>query len=184
MANLTTLADAKGYIPSILPADVEFDALLERLIAGVSAQFEAETGRSIASAQRTEIRSGTGRTTIVLEHYPVTAVTSVKVNGVVIPKQTVIGDSGWLLLDSRIALVGYTFTEGLGNVEVVYTAGFATVPGDIGQAVVKMVALQFRDQKSVGLQSRSLSGDGVSYSDGPVLAYWRAIVNLYRRPGC
>jgi len=177
--DLTTLAKVKGYVQGLDQADATFDEVLGRIIAAVSAQFVSESGMVPTSTAYTEKRSGHGMESMTLRHAPVISVTSVSVDGVAVPAQPSVGSSGWVLDGSTVRLVGYVFTEGTLNVSIVYTAGYAAIPADIEQAVIKMVGLQFTDRKRIGQSSLSAGGESISYSDGATLAYWNTIVEAY-----
>lgn len=183
--DLTTLANVKAYSPGLETTrqgtDDTFDALLARLITAVSDQFRAEAGTDPVLATYTETRNGHGRNAMTLNHGPVVAVTSVKVDGTTIPARPSVSGDGWVLDGDRVLLVGSVFTDGTGNVEFTYSAGYATIPGDLEQAVIKMVCLQFQDRKRIGVASSSIAGESTSFnSDGSVLAYWRSVVESYR----
>lgn len=183
MAALVTLATVKGYLPSVSAGDGQWDDLLARLISATSIQFEGEAGRTLASAAATEVYDGDGSQSLTLRRWPVSAVTSVTVNGTVIPTRATVTGDGWVLgPDDRLYLSGYFFTYGLQNVSIVYTAGYSTVPADVQQAVCKMVALQFKDKDRIGQATRSIAGESSTYADAPVLAYWRSVVDAYRLP--
>lgn len=183
--DLTTLATLKAYAPGLDPAtagaDTTFDDLLTRLITAVSDQFRSEAGTNPKQTTYTETRNGHGQAGMTLLNFPVISVTSVTVDGTVIPARATVNDSGWVLsAGGRIDLVGYKFTEGTSNVVFVYSAGYTDVPLDIEQAVIKMVLLQFHDRKRIGVASTSQAGTSTSFGDAPVLAYWRSVVDSYR----
>lgn len=183
--DLTTLATLKAYAPGLDPAaagtDSTFDELLGRLITAVSDQMVSELGFSPQSSAVTELRNGHGRKAMTLGRFPVISVTSVKVDGSTVPARSVVGGDGWVLSSGGVVeLVGYSFTEGVANVEFGYTAGYATIPFDIEQAVIKMTLLQFQDRKRIGVASVSQAGASTSFGDGPVLAFWRSVVDAYR----
>lgn len=182
--DLTTLATLKAYSPGLDPqqagADTTFDALLERLITAVSDQFKAEAGMNPAQTTYTETRDGHGGSAMTTRNAHVISVTSVTVDGQAVPARPSVSGDGWTLDGDRVSLSGSRFTEGVANVVLVYVAGYATVPLDIEQAVIKMVALQFADRKRIGVASSSQAGTSTSFGDGPVLAYWRSVVDSYR----
>lgn len=183
--DLTTVAAVKAYAPGLAPAqagtDGTFDELLQRLVTAVSAQFCIEANTNPKQTTYTEFRHGHGQTGITLLNYPVLSVTSVKVDGALVSARAAVGADGWVFgAGGRVDLVGSTFSAGVSNVEIVYVAGYAAVPFDIEQAVIKMVALQFADRKRIGVASTSQAGTSTSFGDGPVLAYWRSVVDSYR----
>lgn len=181
--DLTTLATVKGYLPGIDALDTQFDDLLTRLITAVSVQFTREVGRSLATASATEVYNGHGGQRLTPARWPITAVAALTVDGVAVTaRATVTGDGYVIDGQTSVLLVGSYFTEGAQNVSLTYTAGHATIPLDVEQAVIKMVSLQFRDRDRIGQGSRSMAGESVSYADAPVLAYWRNVVDSYREP--
>lgn len=181
--DLTTLATVRAYLPGIDALDTQFDDLLTRLITAVSTQFATEVGRVLASATATEVYSGHGGQRLTTKRWPITAVTSVYVDGELVPERPAVGESGWVIdEETSICLDGSFWSRGLQNVEVEYTAGYVTIPGDVEQAVVKMVCLQFTDRNRIGQASRSMTGESVSYADAPVIALWRNTVDAYRAP--
>lgn len=181
--DLTTLAVVKGYLPGLDPVDTQFDDLLARLISAVSAQFTGEVGRDLSSASATEVYDGHGGKRLTPNRWPITAVSSLTVDGEAIAARASVTGTGYVIDNgTSIVLAGYRFTEGTQNVSLTYTAGYTTMPSDVEQAVVKMVALQFKDKDRIGQGSRSVSGESVSYADAPVLAYWRSVVDAYTAP--
>lgn len=183
MADLTTLAVVKDYLPGLDPVDTTYDVLLARLLSAVSDQFTGEVGRDLASSAGTEVYSGHGGTRLTPARFPITAVAALSVDGTAIPARATLTDSGYVIDNgTSIVLDGYRFTTGINNVSITYTAGYVTMPADVVQAVVKMVSLQFRDKDRIGQGSRSMQGESVSYADAPVLAYWRSVVDAYAAP--
>ena len=181
--DLTTLAVVKGYLPGIDALDTQFDALLERLITAVSAQFTNEVGRDLSSSSATETYNGHGGRRLTPKRWPITAVASLVVDGEAIAARPDVASDGYVIDDeTSIVLCGSWFATGTQNVVLTYTAGYTSIPTDVEQAVVKMVALQFRDRDRVGQSSRSMQGESVSYGDAPVLAYWRSVVDSYSAP--
>lgn len=128
MGDLTTLANVKSYLrrefsdPSYGSQDVE----LARLITAVSSEVRAACNQSLSvpAATVTERRHGDGSRRMLLNEGPIYSVTSVTVDGDTIPAQPSATEDGWFLDGDVLELAGYYFTEGRGNVTIVYTAGF------------------------------------------------------------
>ena len=165
--DLTTLTNLKDYMQ--LPVnDTSNDTTLSRLITAISAWFLTQTNRdTILSQSFTENRNGTGGNIINPFNWPLSAVASVTVDGVSIP-QSINGAPGFAFDDYSIYLVGqsrgyfrdcmYRFNRGFGNVQLVYTAGYASTPGDVEQAVLDQVVFTFRRQPNMGTVSQSANG--------------------------
>ena len=163
MPSLTTVDDLKTFL-QIASSDTSEDTRLEELLDGVEWAVESFTKRRFASRSYTEYHDGNGRQLVVLRNRPVTAITSVKVdatgyygNGTnafaastawtigtdYTPKNLTADEDNPGLL---IALKGSMFDgrgvwpEGIGNIEVVYTAGYQTIPSDLILAVHQLAS--------------------------------------------
>lgn len=182
MADLTTLANVKSWLGLTSSTD---DALLSRLITAASAYIEQWTNRHFLSQQFSEVRDGTGGQVLMFADYPVTAVTSVSVNGQSISPSPSFGQSGYSFTATALRLTGRWFDQGLGNVQLTYTAGYASVPPEIEQACIELVALRYKERDRIGHQSKSLAGETVTFmiKDFPdsvrtILGNWRKVVPL------
>jgi hypothetical protein len=157
---LTTLAKVKqfGQIDS-----VEDDLLLTRMIDSATAEIESYCSRSFASAARAEVRDGTGTRRLSMRHFPITAVASLTINGQVIAPRPTPTAYGYTFDDYQIRLTGYVFEEGVDNVEVVYTAGLATISEDLQQACAELVVTRYKARDRIGVSSKSLAGESISF---------------------
>lgn len=160
MTALTTLAKVKQYggIDS-----VEDDLLLARMIDSASASIESYCSRSFVSAARAEVRDGTGTRRMSMRHFPVTAVASLTIDGKVIPPRPSPTAYGYTFDDYQVRLTGYVFEEGVDNVEVVYTAGLATIPEDVDLACCELVVSRYKARDRIGVSSKSLAGESISF---------------------
>src|SRR5690349_8883351 len=84
MADLTTLQNLKQWLPIPSNTTAE-DPILSRQITATSADFMRSTNRpDLLTAQYTEVRNGDGGARMILYHWPITAITSLAVNGVTV----------------------------------------------------------------------------------------------------
>ena len=162
MGDLTTLAAAKEWL-GISPSSFTDDALLTNMVARVSAAAESFMGRTIASTAYTETHNGRGLSKLAFGQVPVISVASVTINGTAIPARNSPTSSGFAFDQQLLYLCGYTFTRGVQNVVVQYTAGFASVPTDIEQAVLELIALRYVNKDRVGVSSKALAGEQISW---------------------
>lgn len=138
--DLTTLTRLKGYLSDV--SGSSSDAVLSRLISSCSGYIQAWLNRTIASANYTETRDGQGMQQMLFQNYPVSAVASVKINGLTIPPRPILGPTvttnqpgGYVFDATRLMVDGWCFYRGFQNVQVSYTAGFLiqneaqTIPG-------------------------------------------------------
>jgi hypothetical protein len=161
VADLTTVANVKLWLGVASGTD---DTLLARLVSGVSAWIQEWLGRIIGSAPYTDTLNGNGKTVLAFLRYPVTAVTSVTIDGLVIPARTVLGGSGFYFDADFLYLDGYCFTQNSRqNVVIVYTAGFAATPLDLEQAAIELIALRYKDKDRIGVSSKSIGNEHVTF---------------------
>jgi len=60
---------------------------------------------------------------------------------------------------------------------------YGTIPADIQQAAIELVALAFTDESRIGRSYQVVAGEVLDFRGGAQLAHARAILDGYRRPG-
>lgn len=175
---LTTLGNAKAWLSLTSATD---DALLTRLIQAASGLIESYCNRQFASQSYTETRDGNGRPILLLGNYPISAVSSVSVNGRPIPQAGAFGVPGYRFNSDSILLTGYLFERGLKNIDISYTAGLATIPPEIEQACIELVALRYKERDRIGHVSKSLAGETVTFFVGDMPASVKTTLGQYKR---
>jgi len=177
--DLTTLANLKAWLG--LTSETG-DAQLERLITSVSQMMLGVMERtSILSATCVETRNGTGTKRLVLANGPVTAIATLTVDGRTIPASTSVSDSGYVMTETSVLLRSGVFPEGIGNIEITYTAGYAAVPADLEQACLDICALAWKERDRIGHVSKSLDGETVTFMIKDMPDRARTILREYRK---
>lgn len=151
---LTTLDHVKEYLGSVA-AD---DSLLTNLIARVSRLIEAFCDRAFPRATYTEILDGSGRPLLMLRRAPIVSLASVHMSQdqvwdgttLLAASSIVMDPSGFLLLKAG------AFAAGIQNIRAIYDAGYDTIPFDIEQIAIEMIARTFKDKGQIHLSSMSL----------------------------
>jgi hypothetical protein len=191
--DLCMLADVTAWLQTGQnPFPATDDALLSRLITAASRFIESWLDRLMA-ADWIEVRDGNGGQRLVFANFPVSAVLSLSIDGLVIPPAPDAASlaagtaggfgAGYVFSPTELALRGYVFTRRAQNVVVIYTAGYSSVPFDISQACIELVAQRYRERTRIGEVSKALmSGETVTFSqkdmsDGikTLLAEYRAV---------
>jgi hypothetical protein len=185
--DLTNLADVKAWLQTgqtaFPPTD---DGLLTRLITAASQYLQSWLNRRIAIADYTEIRDGTGGQRLQFARFPVSAVLSLMIDGIMIPlaPPTAPGTgstAGYVFSTTQLALRGYSFARGAQNVVFTYTAGYAATPPDIAQACIELVALRYRERTRIGEISKAIGGsETVSFSQKDMSASILTLLQQYR----
>lgn len=190
MSQLCALADVKTYLGI---TNTNQDAVITSLITNASAMIESYCNRVFASANYAETRNGTGGYRMYAANAPITAVSAVTVDGISIPAAPAPSGNGLgygFVFDSDLIYirpgVPYSgqptaFNKGIQNVTLAYTAGFTTIPSDVNQACVELVADKLAKQSRIDKKSETLGQQQtVSFdlSDMPprvktALAQWR-----------
>jgi hypothetical protein len=207
MADLTTLARVKEAL-DLDPDFVRHDKLLKRLVSAQSALFINLTKRSILTQAFTEtvdgndgririkpyfgpyltwLRSGKVGYELELRNTPVVSITTLKIDGEVIPAATNLNTptqtDGHVLQDGhRLILAGvtYTFTPGVSNVEVVYQAGYgATPPEDVQEAVIEMVMWVYKSRDTLRQVQRGDASGSVTFSQKAIPESAQQVIDLY-----
>jgi uncharacterized phiE125 gp8 family phage protein len=180
MADLTTLASFKAYAGVAVTND---DAVLSSLITAYSAWVQQWMNRNILTQTYNETYNGRNHIAQMLPQWPVTAVSAVTIDGVSIPARTTATGAGYFTDGEAVILAGYSFSKGRANVTIGYTAGYATVPTELAQAVNELVSLRYKLRDKMEWSSKSLAGETVSLvtKDMPesvrtILNTWRAVV--------
>ena len=178
--DLTVLADAKLWLGIVPNTD---DATLTRLITAASVFVANYVGRSIPSQAYVERRNGSGGRVMVTKNRPITAVSSLVIDSKSIPlsADNAVLQSGYGFDDSKIWLVGYSFSHAIGNVVLSYTAGYTTVPLDVAQACIDLVALKYRGKGRIGETSKNINGMVVSYSTKDMTDEIRVVLDNYKQ---
>lgn len=178
MADLTTLANVKGYLG--LGENTAQDAVLARLIAAESDWFRRQIGRYIESGEHTETVIHDGTDCIIPRQTPVTAVAELVADGVTVPESSSREVAGWYLVDGMIWLRGW-YVPDRSVVDLTYTAGYSPIPADIEQAVIEMVALRFQERHHVGTANLNQAGISVTFLPAIVPQSVRDVIEGYRR---
>ena len=182
MAQFTTLLDVKRYL-SIKDGNTDQDAILGDLIEGASAAVNNYLNRDIMLSDRADSMDGNGKDAMFMRHWPVVSVTSVKVNGQSIPAAPdgYSTTPGFRVEDPMLILQGYRFTRGRRNVEVVYSAGYETIPDELKAIVTETVALRYKERDWTGYSSKSLAGETVAFTLADFSRNAKGVLNSYRR---
>jgi len=170
--DLCQLADVTAWLQTGQnPFPATDDALISRLITAASQFIQSWLQRQIAVSDWIEIRDGNGGQRMSFANFPVSAVLSLSIDGLVIPPAPAPGGvnggfgAGYVFSPTELALRGYVFSRRAQNVVVTYTAGYASVPPDIAQACIELVCQRYRERTRIGEVSKALmSGETVTFS--------------------
>lgn len=175
---LTTLQKLKQYLGITTSND---DALLTELVASANAFVLSYIGRDIEAKDYVEKYNGTGSVGITLDNDPIISIAAVAVDGRSVPVSTGHDVPGYFFVDSQLVLRGSVFTRGKRNVDVSYRAGFDTVPADIMQAANYVAAQMYKRRDRIGVSSKTIGQETISYDAADLDTKSRGILNQYKK---
>jgi len=157
--------DVRLYLGSLSSAQ---EPVVEELIAGGILAMGNYCNRDFRSAQRTEYRDGNGAARMLAVHYPITAFSSLTIDGQSVPAS--VNDGPGYFYSGRAIVLrgGYRFSPGLRNVVMTYTAGYGDGvpwPEELKMATVMYVTTRLRERERLGVGSKSLAGESITYTD-------------------
>ena len=159
MSDLTTLEAAELYSGVTGSAT---DDLIQSLVTAYSQFVRTYTSRDFTAQSYSHTFDGRNARRLMVRQTPIISVEGVSVDGVAIAASAGFGMQGYRFDADTIILEGRVFTRGAANVTVSYTAGYASIPDDIAQAVNELVGLRYELADKQGWSSKSLAGETVS----------------------
>ncbi|MFN3467765.1 MAG: phage head-tail connector protein [Candidatus Brocadiales bacterium] len=170
---LTTPTTVKEYLGLTGTGE---DSLLNRLIDWSTDFVHSYCGRIFPQGTYDEYVDGDGTDTLLSHQFPIISVNSLEVDGVV-------KDSASFLLYAPLGIIRLksgAFPRGKKNVRLQYTAGYATIPKDLEQASIELVALKYYDRgrERLGIEGK----EGISFVT-QLPAEIRQVLDLYKRYG-
>jgi hypothetical protein len=207
MAGTFTAKFALAHPVTPVPVLDQTDSILSGMITGASQYWLTRTGRDSLNgpAMYTEYYDGSGSRRQFLRNTPITAVSSLQMSAgfggtVTIPQSTSLGAPGWVIGQGGkyLGLIGYPlgtwtgaygptwptincFEEGIQNILVSYTAGYAT-PFDIADKCTQQVAVNYKRTAWVDQASQVLTENGnVNYRSWEVPPEVERVIQAYIR---
>jgi hypothetical protein len=176
--DLTTLEKVKNELGGI--TGTSLDALLNFIITAASRILMTQTGRRFKSAAVTYTTDGTATRGLSLPNGPVTAISTVVIDGTTIPPIVTLGDTGWTQQGDRVRLVGHRFDIGTNNVVVTYTSGYTSIPEDLEQGCIELACWMYKNRDHFGIQQSSThDANAVTYRRDELPFLVRAVIDSY-----
>lgn len=146
-----------------------FDGLyLDELINSASQVIEKICHHVLVSADYTEYYDGSDSMYLRLRQYPVSTFTSLKAWDYQAQKtiQDYTNNTDYeVYLDSGIICKSGYFSTGIKNYQVIYTAGYTTIPSDLKQACKNLCQYLDNSASRSGIKSESIGRYSVTFSD-------------------
>ena len=154
---------------------------LERLAKAAIALVERETGWTLTKDTATETHDGDDSDVLFVDRAPLVSVSSLSIDEIDIPASTGISVLGYVISGNMIRLRGYTFSEGVQNIEVTLVGGYETIPADFVQKIVEIAAFWFVRKTAIGQASTQFDRETVTYQTSELSDGIKAWLNSTRR---
>ena len=191
IVNLISWEDCK----ELLDVPYKEKTFIELLIFSASAEIETYTNRKLRQRELCELHDGYNQNEIIIEHYPVKEIISLKVdNECKYPEDTIVSkdfynchipsanDDGEYQSEIILA-AGYAFPKGRNNIEVIYNAGYKEedTPVDLKTAAAELVEWTYKR-----LNNRQIGEVNLKYGQKTQLStkipdHVRELLEPYRR---
>lgn len=167
---ITTVAAFKAYA-GITGSNQ--DALIASMIDPCLKAIGNFCNRNFASRTITELRDGNNASRMMLANYPITQITSVIIDDIILSASDYIAPLG----SRTLVLKDRKFTRGMLNVQITLLAGYGDAsgvagvdinpwPSDLVLAQHLYMLIRIRERERIGAASKSLAGESISYDDG------------------
>lgn len=155
LVDLTTSDAAAIHLANV---SLTVPSNLDDLITAVSGVLQSYASRRFPSQPYSVMLNGEGGDRLNLPNTPITAVASVQIDGVNVPAAGSPTAYGYVFSDNQVLLRGWRFCEGVQNVAISYTGGFAQIPAELAQACLEGVGaviatFQYADPRAIELQA-------------------------------
>jgi hypothetical protein len=190
MFDLTNLGDVKVWL-GIAPAQTAADGQLATLITATSADFVRAIDRQdFCEDLYTEVRVGDGGIRMSLRHWPIAEIQSVNISGTAVVESPDKVAAGWYIDDdldperrNQLWMAGGSAFMDQASVVLTYTAGYASAPADVSQAVLEWVVERYKGRPGEGINSqREAGGEHVTYERSDAMPATTAqVVERYKR---
>lgn len=194
MAWTVTLDTANALVeldqvkPFVNVSGVGEDTILTFWINAASWFCNTHTRRELLSRAQTEYYNGDGTNTLLVNNYPITAITHVYDD-----LDRTYGDDTELDSDDLVYMPdglaysivydGGAFTRGVKNIKAMYTAGYATVPWELQQACLEIIIYYYKntEENRFGVTTRTAGGGSMTIETTQIPKSALEVLDKYKR---
>lgn len=183
----TDLDLVKAFL-GIAETDNDHDQLLNFFVNAASANCNKYTNRLLKARDLTEYYSGNGKNVLFVNNYPINSITSLydDTDRNYGSETEITSDYYEILPENDKCMVVYVdsnFNEGFNNIKIIYNAGYVTIPSDLQQACLEIIAYMYKNSEEgrMGLSSRNIGEGSIAIDVVDMPRFSSKILNQYRR---
>jgi hypothetical protein len=174
--DLVTLEQAYAWLGITAGSD---DANLQLAISAYSQAIASWCSRNFVVSTYNEVYDGHGGGRLMTKNWPITAVSSLSVNGQPINAATGVPGIGYAFSDRSVVLGGCDqFWRGLQNILITYTAGFDPIPADLQMACLEWLKAGYLTKGDAGFVTSRRAGDTEEKYASPFVQSGGAVVPM------
>ncbi len=175
LASLAAVKDALGITSS------DDDNLLTRQINAVTDYIESYCGRRFKDTTYTdEYYDGDGETDLILKQFPITDTAEISITFVSDDVETAVDNDDLEFYNDEGMIYYPRWPRGRKNIKITYSAGYATIPADLAQACIELVATIHNRRKTGGAKSESIGDYSITYGDLEASPLAQKVIDFYR----
>ena len=177
---LTTTQDVKTYLGIVGSGEEDLITLLVKL---ASQAIKTIAGWEIEKATYSNQRIDGGDAIIRLKAKPIdpTGFVIQLNNGTVgVPRWVDMLTSNYVLHLDEGVVEQIVPLDGILNLQLTYTAGYATIPADLELLCIELVARMYNKRKSEGISSEGMESVNVTYATELLTEFDKAIIEQYK----
>lgn len=167
--DLTTFAMCE----TVFKPAVEDQAMVKKLISAASVWANTVTSRFLAARALTEVYDGRDSTVLFARNYPINGVTSIHQDeDRAFPAGTLVAAADYIFSTTGprtiTAVNDVIWESGIQTIQVIYNAGYATVPGDLENAILILVDYWYKSYSAhrFGVTSVGVDDQRIAYERG------------------
>ncbi len=180
MTTYCTTQDVATFLGGATPVN---DPALAPIVTNTNQAIDTYLSRNILAADYTETYKGNGSRAFMVNNTPINSVASLSILGQVVPPTTTPLVPGFLYQADLglFEVYGYgPIPAWMGAIAIAYNAGYASVPADLAQAAIEWAAFKYKTRQNIGVQTKSLDRETITYSQHAMPLSVKAILDIYR----
>lgn len=163
--DLCVLSDVEKHLNQVNKTTNEIQEVLSNLITNKTQAITTFLGfEQILAQDYTEYMDGDGDSNIYPNNTPINSITSINIDSDwTWGTSTLISSDYYRIVDSRyITMKGYFFTTGSQNVQLIYNAGYTTIPSDLKQVCIDEVVRAYNEKSNIGISSKTNANGSIT----------------------
>jgi uncharacterized phiE125 gp8 family phage protein len=179
--DFTTKSAVKEYLE--MTTDNTYDDSFDNLITRATTFIQNETHRQLLETTYQETIDGDGTTKLFLSEYPIISVDTITIDDDTVYSSDSAQDGASYYIYNNPAIIrrSVNWPENYQNIVVTYDAGYSTIPGDLEQACIELVAFKYENKDYIGLKSQDFGSENIVFNKKDIPEEILSVINGYEK---